>query len=105
MKDNGFLYMNSRFGKCKDFLELASQITGKSPIITIPEAAPIGPNSMIAHVDLLCETIDIALCNKQLQPVIMSPYEMVTISKNELSANETKKGVLTYVWYRWIFPR
>lgn len=47
MKDNGFLYMNSRFGKCKDFLELASQITGKSPIITIPEAAPIVPKSLL----------------------------------------------------------
>lgn len=32
------------------------------------------PNSMIAHVDLLADTIDSALMGKQLQPVIKSPY-------------------------------
>jgi dipicolinate synthase subunit B len=32
------------------------------------------PNSMIAHVDLLCDTIVNALDGRQLQPVIQSPF-------------------------------
>lgn len=32
------------------------------------------PNSMIAHVELIPDTIHMALQNKQLQPVIKSPY-------------------------------
>ena len=38
---------NSRFGNSKDFLDLATSITGKAPIITIPDAEPIGPKSML----------------------------------------------------------
>ncbi|MCL2051522.1 MAG: dipicolinate synthase subunit B [Lachnospiraceae bacterium] len=33
------------------------------------------PNSMIAQVELIPETIKLAMDNKQLQPVIRSPYE------------------------------
>ena len=29
---------DSRFGKCKDFLKLAEEISGKPPITTIPDA-------------------------------------------------------------------
>lgn len=148
---------DSRFGECNDFLQRAEEITGKKPIITIPDAEPIGPksmldilviapctgntlsklangisdtpvlmaakshlrnnkplvislstndalgmnlknigillntkniyfvpfgqdnyekkpNSMIAHVELLPETIETALKGRQLQPVIRSPY-------------------------------
>ena len=32
------------------------------------------PNSMIAHVELLPDTIELALTGRQLQPVIRSPY-------------------------------
>ena len=32
------------------------------------------PNSMIAHVDLLGETIDAALEGRQLQPIVRSPF-------------------------------
>lgn len=32
-------------------------------------------NSMIAHVDLIPQTIDAALAGKQLQPVIQSPFD------------------------------
>ncbi len=147
---------DSRFGKCADFLTRAEQITGRKPIITIPDAEPIGPsalfdilviapctgntlsklangisdtpvlmaakahlrnnrplvvalstndalgmnlknigillntkniyfipfgqdnhktkpNSMIAHIDLLTDTLQHALDNKQLQPVILGP--------------------------------
>lgn len=148
---------DSRFGECKDFLQKAEELTGKKPIVTIPDAEPIGPksmldilviapctgntlsklangisdtpvlmaakshlrnnrplvislstndalgmnlknigillntkniyfvpfgqdnyekkpNSMIAHVELLPETIEFALKGRQLQPVIRSPY-------------------------------
>lgn len=148
---------DSRFGACKDFLQKAEDLTGKKPIVTIPDAEPIGPkslldilviapctgntlsklangisdtpvlmaakshlrnnrplvislstndalgmnlknigillntkniyfvpfgqdnyekkpNSMIAHVGLLPETIEHALTGHQLQPVIRSPY-------------------------------
>ena len=162
---------NSRFGNCDDFISLATEITGKAPIVYIPDAEPIGPksmldilviapctgntlsklangisdtpvlmaakshlrnnkplvislstndalgmnlknigillntkniyfvpfgqdnyiskpNSMIAHIELLCETIDNALRYKQLQPVILSPYDLVNPEKLALSANE-----------------
>lgn len=39
------------------------------------------PNSMIAHVELLADTIDMALQFKQLQPVIKSPYGISGIIK------------------------
>jgi len=148
---------DSRFGESEAFLKQAGEITGKAPILTIPDAEPIGPkgildilviapctgntlsklangisdtpvlmaakshlrnnrplvislstndalgmnlknigillntkniyfvpfgqdnyqkkpNSMIAHVELIPETISMALINKQLQPVIRSPY-------------------------------
>ena len=139
---------DSRFGKCKDFLSLAEEISGHPPIVTIPDAEPmiiapctgntlsklangisdtpvlmaakahlrnnrplviflstndalgmnlknIGillntkniyfvpfgqdnyiskPNSMIAHVDLIEETIEKALSGRQIQPVIKSPH-------------------------------
>lgn len=37
---------DSRFGKCSDFLKQAEEITGRKPIITIPDAEPIGPNAL-----------------------------------------------------------
>ena len=38
---------DSRFGTHDDFLQLARDLTGKEPILTIPDAAPIGPKSML----------------------------------------------------------
>ena len=38
---------DSRFGSCRDFLERAELLTGNKPIVTIPEAEPIGPKSML----------------------------------------------------------
>lgn len=149
---------DSRFGTHHDFLQRIEELTGKRPILTIPDAEPIGPksmldilviapctgntlsklangisdtpvlmaakshlrnnkpvvislstndalgmnlknigillntkniyfvpfgqdnyktkpNSMIAHVELLPDTIELALQYKQLQPVIKSHYE------------------------------
>lgn len=39
--------MNSRFGKASDFLKRAEAITGKAPILTIEDAEPIGPKSLL----------------------------------------------------------
>jgi dipicolinate synthase subunit B len=38
---------DSRFGTHKEFIETIERITGKQPILTIPEAEPIGPKSML----------------------------------------------------------
>lgn len=37
---------DSRFGKACDFIELAKDITGKKPMMTVPEAEPIGPGNL-----------------------------------------------------------
>jgi len=39
--------IDSRFGKAEDFLKRAENITGKKPILTIPEAEPIGPKNLL----------------------------------------------------------
>lgn len=39
--------IDSRFGKAEDFLKKAEEITGKKPILTIAEAEPIGPKSLL----------------------------------------------------------
>ncbi len=41
---------NTRFGKAEDFLKKAKDLTGHDPILTIPDAEPIGPK---AYLDLL----------------------------------------------------
>lgn len=38
---------DSRFGKAKDFMEQAERITGHKPILTIPQAEPIGPKKLL----------------------------------------------------------
>ena len=42
--------LDSRFGKAEDFMKKAEEITGHKPILTIPEAEPIGPK---AYLDAL----------------------------------------------------
>ena len=37
---------DSRFGKCEDFLKMAEDICKRPPIVTIPDAEPIGPKSL-----------------------------------------------------------
>lgn len=38
---------DSRFGEAKTFVEKAEQLTGIKPIMTIPEAEPIGPGNLL----------------------------------------------------------
>lgn len=39
--------IDSRFGKAADFIKKATELTGKKPILTIPEAEPIGPKGYL----------------------------------------------------------
>lgn len=39
--------MDSRFGKAADFVKKAEEITGNRPMLTISEAEPIGPGSLL----------------------------------------------------------
>ena len=39
--------IDSRFGKAEDFMEKATELTGKKPILTIAEAEPIGPKGYL----------------------------------------------------------
>lgn len=39
--------IDSRFGKTEEFLKKAESITSKKPILTIKDAEPIGPNSLL----------------------------------------------------------
>lgn len=39
--------LDSRFGKAKDFVQKAQEMTGQKPMMTIPEAEPIGPGSLL----------------------------------------------------------
>lgn len=45
--------LDSRFGKAADFVKRAEEITGNKPIMTIPEAEPIGPGSLLDILVLL----------------------------------------------------
>lgn len=38
---------DSRFGKADDFIQKAEELTGIKPMLTIPEAEPIGPKSLL----------------------------------------------------------
>ena len=39
--------IDSRFGEAADFMEKAEQITGTKPLLTISQAEPIGPKSLL----------------------------------------------------------
>lgn len=44
---------DSRFGKAKDFVKKAEEMTGVKPMLTIPEAEPIGPKNLLDILVLL----------------------------------------------------
>ena len=39
--------LDSRFGKAEDFVKKAEEITGIKPMLTIPQAEPIGPGGLL----------------------------------------------------------
>lgn len=45
--------IDSRFGKAEDFIKKAEEITRQTPMLTIPEAEPIGPESLL-DILVLC---------------------------------------------------
>lgn len=50
---NSAASLDSRFGSSDKFLKLATDITGYPPILTIPDAEPIGPGKMFDILVLL----------------------------------------------------
>ncbi len=44
---NSVQHIDCRFGKTDDFIKRATDITGKSPIMTLEEAEPIGPKKLL----------------------------------------------------------
>lgn len=44
---NASASINSRFGKAENFMKRAEEITGIKPMLTIAEAEPIGPRSLL----------------------------------------------------------
>lgn len=50
---NASTSIDSRFGNAKDFVKQAETITGIKPMMTIPEAEPIGPQSLLDILVLL----------------------------------------------------
>ena len=40
--------IDSRFGNAEDFVTKAKEITGAEPMLTIPQAEPIGPKGLLA---------------------------------------------------------
>lgn len=45
--------IDSRFGRAEDFVKKAEEITGVKPMMTIPEAEPIGPGNLLDILVLL----------------------------------------------------
>lgn len=39
--------LDSRFGKADDFIKKAGELTGVRPMLTIPEAEPVGPKNLL----------------------------------------------------------
>lgn len=46
---NSAASLDSRFGSSDKFLKLATDITGYPPILTIPDAEPIGPGKCLIY--------------------------------------------------------
>jgi dipicolinate synthase subunit B len=44
---NSAASINSRFGQANDFIQKAHEITGQKPMLTIADAEPIGPKSLL----------------------------------------------------------
>lgn len=44
---NSVQHIDCRFGKTEEFIKRASEITGKTPIMTLEDAEPIGPKGLL----------------------------------------------------------
>ncbi|HIT89972.1 MAG TPA: dipicolinate synthase subunit B [Candidatus Merdenecus merdavium] len=108
--------MDSRFGKSKDFMEKAKEITGLEPILDIPGAEPIGPKSLLdVMVILPCTGNTIAKLANGITdgPVLMAAKAhlrnskplVVSISTNDaLGMNMKNIGLLLNSKFIYFVP-
>lgn len=99
--------IDSRFGKAEDFLKKAEEITGNKPILTISEAEPIGPGSLLDILVLFpCTGNTIAKLANGITdtPVLMAAKAhlrnnkplLISVSTNDaLGMNMKNIGLLT----------
>lgn len=113
---NSAATLNSRFGNSEDFLKRAEEITGYPPILTIPDAEPIGPKKMFDILVLLpCTGNTIAKLANGITdtPVLMAAKAhlrnnrplLISLSTNDaLGMNMKNIGILMNTKHIFFIP-
>ena len=113
---NSAASLDSRFGSSDKFLKLATDITGYPPILTIPDAEPIGPGKMFDILVLLpCTGNTIAKLANGITdtPVLMAAKAhlrnnrplLISLSTNDaLGMNMKNIGILMNTKHIFFIP-
>ena len=113
---NSAASLDSRFGSSDKFLKLATDITGYPPILTIPDAEPIGPGKMFDILVLLpCTGNTIAKLANGISdtPVLMAAKAhlrnnrplLISLSTNDaLGMNMKNIGILMNTKHIFFIP-
>ena len=108
--------IDSRFGKAEDFLKEAERITGRPPMLTIAQAEPIGPGSLLDLLIILpCTENTIAKLANGITdtPVLMAAKAhlrnekplLLSISTNDaLGMNMKNIGLLLNAKHIYFIP-
>ncbi len=108
--------LDSRFGKAEDFLKKAEELTGIAPILTIPQAEPIGPKGFLDILTLFpCTGNTIAKLANGITdtPVLMAAKAhlrnnkplLISISTNDaLGMNMKNIGMLLNAKHIYFIP-
>lgn len=108
--------LDSRFGKADDFVKKAEEITGTKPILTIPQAEPIGPKGFLDILVLFpCTGNTIAKLANGItdSPVLMAAKAhlrnnkplLISISTNDaLGMNMKNIGMLLNAKHIYFIP-
>ena len=108
--------LDSRFGKAEDFLKKAEELTGIAPILTIPQAEPIGPKGFLDILTLFpCTGNTIAKLANGITdtPVLMTAKAhlrnnkplLISISTNDaLGMNMKNIGMLLNAKHIYFIP-
>lgn len=108
--------LDSRFGKAEDFVKKAEEITGVKPMLTIPQAEPIGPKGFLDILVLFpCTGNTIAKLANGItdSPVLMAAKAhlrnnkplLISISTNDaLGMNMKNIGVLLNAKHIYFIP-
>ncbi len=108
--------LDSRFGKADDFVKKAEEITGAKPILTIPQAEPIGPKGFLDILVLFpCTGNTIAKLANGItdSPVLMAAKAhlrnnkplLISISTNDaLGMNMKNIGMLLNAKHIYFIP-